>query len=128
MPEKRKLLIEKISENCVQLVQSPYGNYAVQQSIDCWTNDELKDVYSNLHANVLQLSMQKFSSNVIEKCLDRADDETLLKYVESLSDPETMKSLSKSNYGFYVVQKLISVSSHIDGIKERFNTEPEKST
>jgi hypothetical protein len=34
LPGKRKLLIDKISENCVQLVQSPYGNYAVQQSID----------------------------------------------------------------------------------------------
>lgn len=60
----------------------------------------------NLLANVLQLSMQKFSSNVIEKCLDKADDEVLIQYADKLSEPETMKSLAKSNYGFYVAQKL----------------------
>jgi len=128
LPDKRKLLIEKISENCVQLVQSPYGNYAVQQSIENWNNDELKGIYLNLHSNVLQLSMQKFSSNVIEKCLDRADDEILLLYAESLSDPETVKSLSKSNYGFYVIQKLMNVTSHLDGVKERICQELEKYT
>jgi len=103
------LLIDKLSENCVQLVQSPYGNYAIQQAIDYWTNEELHQIYLNLHENVLQLSMQKFSSNVIEKCLDRAGDEVLTLYAKSLSDPETIKSLVKSNYGFYVIQKLINV-------------------
>jgi recombinational DNA repair protein RecR len=72
--------------------------------------------------------MQKFSSNVIEKCLDRVDDEILLMYVESLSDPETIKSLSKSNYGFYVIQKLINVCSHLEGVKEKISEELEKYT
>ena len=72
--------------------------------------------------------MQKFSSNVIEKCLDRADDEILLLYAESLSDPETVKSLSKSNYGFYVIQKLMNVTSHLDGVKVRICQELEKYT
>ena len=62
------------------------------------------------HDNILQLSMQKFSSNVIEKCLSRADDSILMQYAESLSDPETVKSLAKSNYGFYVIQKLMEVA------------------
>lgn len=128
LPDKRALLIEKISENCVQLVQSPYGNYAVQQSIDCWNNQELQVVFANLHANVLQLSMQKFSSNVIEKCLDRADDQMLIAYAESLSEPETVKSLAKSNYGFYVLQKLMNVCSHIDGVKEKLSEELAKYT
>lgn len=118
-PEKRRLLIEKISENCVQLVQSPYGNYAVQEAIKYWNNDELNTIYMNLLGNVLQLSMQKFSSNVIEKCLDKADNEILLQYVETLSEPETMKSLAKSNYGFYVVQKLKNCCSHLDGVADK---------
>jgi hypothetical protein len=67
IPDKRAMLVQKLSENCVQLVQSPYGNYAIQQGIEHWTNEELKPVYENLHDNILQLSMQKFSSNVIEK-------------------------------------------------------------
>lgn len=112
----------------MQLVQSPYGNYAIQQAIEFWTNEELKDIYTNLHSHVLQLSMQKFSSNVIEKCLDKADDSILLLYADSLSDPETVKSLAKSNYGFYVIQKLINVCSHLEGVKEKITQELEKYT
>jgi len=101
------------------LVQSPYGNYAVQQAIDFWENEDLYSIFMNLLGNVLQLSMQKFSSNVIEKCLDKASDEVLLQFVDSLSEPEIMKSLIKSNYGFYVAQKLKNVCSHLEGVAER---------
>lgn len=34
--EKRVKIGEKLSENVVSLVQSPYGNYAVQQVLDNW--------------------------------------------------------------------------------------------
>ena len=85
-------------------------------------------IYINLHNNILQLSMQKFSSNVIEKCLDKAGDDILLLYADSLSDPDTVKSLVKSNYGFYVIQKLMNVASHLEGVKEKIGLELEKHT
>jgi hypothetical protein len=49
-------------------------------------------------------------------------------YANSLSDPETVKSLAKSNYGFYVIQKLMDVASHIDGVREKISKELEKYT
>ena len=72
--------------------------------------------------------MQKFSSNVIEKVLDKVDDDTLIKYANSLSDPDTIKSLVKSNYGFYVIQKVMTVCSHLEGVKEKISAELEKVT
>lgn len=39
------------------------------------------------------LSMQKFSSNVIEKCMDRAPEEMIVKYVHELADPAAMRPL-----------------------------------
>lgn len=57
----------------------------------------------------MQLSVQKFSSNVIEKVLENAEYETVEKYLKVLSDFEVMKSLIKNNYGFYVIQKLVQV-------------------
>lgn len=39
------------------------------------------------------LSMQKFSSNVIEKCMDRASEEMIVKYVMELADPAAMRPL-----------------------------------
>lgn len=42
---------------------------------------------------VAMLSMQKFSSNVIEKCMDRASEEVIVKYVHELADPAAMRPL-----------------------------------
>lgn len=42
---------------------------------------------------VAMLSMQKFSSNVIEKCMDRASEEVIVKYVRELADRDAMRRL-----------------------------------
>lgn len=42
---------------------------------------------------VANLSMQKFSSNVIEKCMDRASEEVIVIYVQELADPAAMRPL-----------------------------------
>lgn len=44
------------------------------------------------------LSMQKFSSNVIEKCMDRASEEVIVKYVHELADPAAMRPLLQVQY------------------------------
>lgn len=43
------------------------------------------------------LSMQKFSSNVIEKCMDRASEEIIVKYVHELADPAAMRPLLQAS-------------------------------
>ena len=51
----------------------PFGNYVVQYILDLglpWANAE---VMIRLAGNYAELSMQKFSSNVVEKCLKLAD-------------------------------------------------------
>lgn len=73
-------------------------------------HDDLNGIYKSLAQNVLQLSIQKFSSNVIEKCLDYCDKSIKYQFFEGISQPDVIKSLIKSSYGFYVVQKLMQVS------------------
>jgi hypothetical protein len=51
----------------------------------------------------MQLSVQKFSSNVIEKILERAELETVERFTKKLCEFEVMKSLIKNTYGFYVI-------------------------
>ena len=51
----------------------------------------------------MQLSVQKFSSNVIEKVLEKANFDTIEKFMTRLCDYEVMKSLIKNTYGFYVI-------------------------
>ena len=57
----------------------------------------------------MQLSVQKFSSNVIEKVLEKAEYDTVERFMKALCDYEVMKSLIKNTYGFYVLQKLKEV-------------------
>lgn len=57
----------------------------------------------------MQLSVQKFSSNVIEKVLENATYDTVERYLKALCEHEVMKSLIKNTYGFYVLQKLKEV-------------------
>ena len=57
----------------------------------------------------MQLSVQKFSSNVIEKILEKAEFETVERFMKKLCEIEVMKSLIKNSYGFYVMQKLVQI-------------------
>jgi len=57
----------------------------------------------------MQLSVQKFSSNVIERVLEKSEYETVERFMRRLCDIEVMKGLIKNTYGFYVMQKLLQV-------------------
>lgn len=78
--------------------------------------------------------MQKFSSNVIEKCLEKAPKvsymmtlkQIVIKYLRALQEQEVMKSLIKNNYGFYVVHKILNVLGNEPMIFEELSADIEK--
>jgi hypothetical protein len=47
--------------------------------------------------------MQKFSSNVIEKCLERADPKTRSLFIEEMGKSDKLISLIRNPYGNFVV-------------------------
>lgn len=49
--------------------------------------------HSLVFLQVAMLSMQKFSSNVIEKCMDRAQEDVIVTYVQELAHPAAMRPL-----------------------------------
>jgi len=86
-----------------------YGNYVVQYVI------MLKDMNVNkfiaeefLKMNIITISEQKFSSNVIEKCFDNCNDETKSNIIKEISHPEIVYHLLFDNYGNYVLQKALA--------------------
>ena len=58
--------------------------------------------------NFAQYSMHKFSSNVIEKCVERADATVVNEFKGMILDGEgqTMKMLLRSQHSFFIVQKI----------------------
>ena len=66
----------------------------------------------------MQLSVQKFSSNVIERVLEKSEFETVDRFMKRLCNIEVMKGLIKNTYGFYAMQTLVKVlRKHKVGIK-----------
>ena len=55
--------------------------------------------------------MQKYSSNVVEKCLERSDEQVVSKFIEEISQHTRVIDLMKNSYGNYVVQKALKIST-----------------
>ncbi len=56
----------------VDLAQSPYGNYAIQVALDSFDAEHCVPLLESLRGKYAQLSMLKFSSNAVERCLEKA--------------------------------------------------------
>ena len=69
----RKVLLDTITGNALEIVQNPFGNYIIQHILDEWGPEIAKDIINVIIGNMIALSMQKFSSNVVEKCFDLVD-------------------------------------------------------
>jgi hypothetical protein len=103
------------------LIEDPYGNYLVQNVIKL--NDQHKNelIFQEIAKDFIRLSQLKFSSNVIEKCLDSCLSEGNEPHIEKIfkgtyqqDDHQIMSGLGylgtnidiKTRVNF-IVQKLI---------------------
>eukprot|EP00752_Nemacystus_decipiens_P010475 g9333.t1 len=108
--EQSRLLVSHVSKHALQLMQDPYGNYVVQYILGICSREEAEILVNVPIGKVAMLSMQKFSSNVIEKCMDRASEEMIVKYVHELADPTAMRPLLQDQYANYVIQKTLQLA------------------
>ena len=107
-----KKLKKLIIENSIILIQNPFGNYALQMAIDNWEINDLKDLFSTFKGKCVILSIQKYSSNVIERCIEKSE-EFLNSFIYEISnDNNSIKLLMKNNYGNYVIQTALKVSKN----------------
>merc|ERR1719486_1563183 len=65
-------LINALSVHAMVLVQGPFGNYAVQHALEEWGGEVCRPLIQALTGRYAQLSIQKFSSNVVEQSLHYA--------------------------------------------------------
>lgn len=93
-----------------ELMQDQYGNYVVQYCIDRAGNEFLAELTDRVNGRVANLSRQKFSSNVIEKCLHRADRRLRGRLITEITTPATIGQMLYDQYANYVVQRALSVA------------------
>lgn len=101
---QRIQLVTEITFNALTLVQDPYGNYVVQYILDLNDNRFSDAVIRQFIGNVCALSVQKFSSNVIEKCIRVAEHNTRKMLIEELLNRNRLEKLLRDSFGNYCVQ------------------------
>jgi hypothetical protein len=93
-----------ILPHCLELIQDPYGNYAVQRLLEVWGVTCHGALEAQLTSKLVQLSIQKYSSNVIEQCLTAPG--LGIQFSKRLLTVESLNVLLPSVYGCYVLKTL----------------------
>ena len=109
---KDKLIHKKIADyitnnGALNFIQHPYANYAVQNLINSTDLSFCDNIIETIVDNYLSLSMQKFSSNVVENCIKYCDKKNVKKIYDSIVEDNKIESLLNNIYGNFVLEKLI---------------------
>ncbi|GJQ14666.1 hypothetical protein GpartN1_g6457.t1 [Galdieria partita] len=111
IPQQKEQVCMEICENAFTLVQDAFGNYVVQYVLDLKNRFYIAKIIAQLAGHLFELSVQKFSSNVVEKCLQQVDPETRKHLIyELMSDRELLGRLLHDAYGNYVVQRALQLA------------------
>ena len=95
-------------KNFVNLAENPFGNYGIQFLIENWDNEMLKDIKKKISENLYELSVQQFSSNVVEKAIEIFDEEYRDKLIKKLCFEGNFLTLLKSRFGRFVLYKAVN--------------------
>ncbi|QPG75482.1 hypothetical protein FOA43_002837 [Brettanomyces nanus] len=106
----------EILNNSISLMQDQFGNYVVQYLISLEIPKLNSQLITIVASYVTELSCQKFSSNVVEKCLkikvykQHKNARQVNPLLEEILREPTLSNLIKDQYGNYVVQTSMEVS------------------
>ena len=104
------MLAAEIFANALLLAQDKYGNYVVQCTLDLQIPSAATTLTLQFEGSYAHMSMQRYSSHVVEKCLEVFDDEHRDKIIhELLSDPH-FDQLLQDPQANYVIQKALRCS------------------
>ena len=106
---QKEKLCEAIVDNIGDLIIDKYGNYTIQTVFKLMKEKINEKIYKYIDDNLLRLSKEKFSSNVIDKCIIK-DYEPSNKLIQSIIQKNIIKDIIVDQYGNYVVQKALNVS------------------
>lgn len=105
---QRTQLVGVITKNVLELVQDQFGNYVVQYVLDLGCAEHNQPLIEQFFGHICTLSVQKFSSNVIEKCLRITDGPTQTRIIEELMRSNSLERLLCDSYANYVIQTALT--------------------
>ncbi|CAH8377219.1 unnamed protein product [Eruca vesicaria subsp. sativa] len=108
--EQKDHLVSGITSNALLLSQDPFGNYVLQFVLELQLQWAINEILEQLDGNYTHLSMQKFSSNVVEKCLRLADDKHRARIIRELVTYGCLDKVMLDPYGNFVIQSALKQS------------------
>ena len=97
-------LISQITANAFSLVQDPFGNYVLQYIVDLGEPVFTTPLCHTFLSSIPTLSKQKFSSNVIEKCLRGAEKSVTSLMIAEMLNANELEKMLRDSFANYVVQ------------------------
>lgn len=98
------VMMNELLGDLLPMMQDPYGNYAVQNLVDRWSEEIAFPMIQAIKGRVSQLCIQKYSSNVMEKCI--AEEEMRRFIANEIITHDKVAVLLESPYGCYVLRTL----------------------
>jgi len=134
--EKQQMLFDAVVEHTNSLAENQYGNYIIQHLFDIGTPSITDQVKQKMVGRYVRYSKQKFSSNVVEKCLKHSAQEYSKERNWSSQIVQELlgsaKELISDKYGNYclqtalhtiadnpplVIEFIAAVEPHLEGLR-----------
>jgi len=108
--KQRAALVNVIVENALELAQDSFGNYVLQQIMDTAQDDTLCLIMERLKGSMSKLAVQKFSSIIVEKLVQRAPKDLRKDIIDEIIDERNISRLLQDIYANYVIQTILTVT------------------
>ena len=103
--DDRKKINEEFVKNFVILAENPFGNYGIQYLLENWDINLLNDIKDKIMDNIYKLSLQQYSSNVVEKAIEIFDGEYREQIIQKLYFQGKFLILLNNKFGRFVLYK-----------------------
>lgn len=104
-----------------ELVNDEFGNFVIQQIFNLNLPEQNKQIFDFMAANIIFYSKQKFSSNIIDKCLLSPNSQFAERTIDLLIQMKAVSHLIVDQYGNYsnydinnlVIQKSLQITKGV---------------
>lgn len=112
-------IMAQLQRDMLGYAQHEFGNYVVQHALKYFPFDACKQIFDSLDGNFTRLSMDKYSSNLIEFAIQKADDALQASIIQELFDGDQLHKVVRSQFGNYVIQG--SIESYLRSAELRMS-------
>ena len=108
-PKYFSALKKLVLDNLKNLVNHQYGNQVIQAAVQTWSMEDITEIVNLLKNNFALFSMGKYSSNVVEKCIEK-NEEILNMFINEICTRDQIGQVMKNSFGNYVIQKALKIA------------------